>query len=354
MFRRVLIAAVVLLSLVAATSHAASSTSVSPCRQVSVAVWSPDGQQIAFYGRRWPPPATHHRNPNDILQAFCVAGADGANAQPLRYTVCWSKCPDVPYQLEWLAPNELLALRDGDVLLFAPGSKPKRIARIPDFSFVTNPAGTRLASGTPDCPQCAGPLTILSLPSGAVVGHVGGKKVDNVSPSLSPDGTRVVFGRHPTGDSGATLGIWTANTDGSRLRRLTKVGEHPLWSPTGGKVASVAVAGKTVALRLVSAGGGKSRTLVPGRVQTVFGWSPDGRYIAFETGSGTFGKLAVVKATTGKARRLYQLNYAPTAVWSPDSSELLAYSLAKSQKCWSLSRVPVDGSAPTLISSCNK
>jgi Tol biopolymer transport system component len=126
-----------------------------------------------------------------------------------------------------------------------------------------------------------------------------------------------------------------------------------LWSPTGGKVAYVAAAGNTVALRLVSAGGGKSRALVPGRVQNVFGWSPDGRSIAFETGSGTFGKLVIVDATTGTVRQLLQLNYAPTAVWSPDSSELLAYSLAKSQKCWSLSRVPVDGSGPTLISSCN-
>ena len=352
MLRRALVVTVVLLSLVAATSHGASSTGVSPCRQVSVPAWSPDGQQVAFYGRRWPPPATPHRNPNDILQAFCIMGADGKSAQPLRHTVCFSDCPDLPYRLEWLAPNELVALRDGDVLLITPGSKPRRIARIPDFSFATNPAGTRLASGTPDCPQCAGPLTILSLPSGAVVGHVGGTKLDNIAPSLSPDGTRVVFGRHRAGGAGATLGIWTADTDGSRLRRLAKVGEHPLWSPAGGKVAYVAAAGRTVALRLVSAGGGKSRTLVPGRVQNVFGWSPDGRYLAFETGSGTFGRLAVVDATSGTVRRLLQLDYAPTAVWSPDSGELLAYSLAKSQKCWSLSRVPVDGSAPTLISSC--
>ena len=32
--------------------------------------------QIAYYGRRWPP-LTGHRNPNDILQALCTANADG-------------------------------------------------------------------------------------------------------------------------------------------------------------------------------------------------------------------------------------------------------------------------------------
>ena len=51
-------------------------------------------------------------------------------------------------------------------------------------------------------------------------------------------------------------------------------------------------------------------------------------------------------------RRLLQLHYAPTAVWSPDSSELLANTATKTQKCWSTWRVPVDGSKPTLISSC--
>ena len=353
MFRRVLVAAILPLVLVAATSHGASSTTISPCRQVSVPTWSPDGQQIAFYGKRWPPPATAPRNPNDILQAFCVMGADGTNAQPLRYTVCSSNCQDEPYQLEWLAPNKLLALLTGNIVQIVPGRKPKKLARIPDFSFVTNATGTRLASGTPDCLHCAGPLTILKLPSGGLVGHVGGKKLDNVTPSLSPDGSRVVFGRHKADDSGRTLGLWTANVNGGRLRQLTKVGEHPLWSPTGGKVAYVAFAGRTVALRLVPAGGGKSRTLVPGRVQNVFGWSPDGRYVAFEMGTRTFGTLAVVDAATRTVRRLIALHYSPFAVWKPDSSELLAYSLAKSQTCWSLTRVPVDGSTPTVISSCN-
>lgn len=125
-----------------------------------------------------------------------------------------------------------------------------------------------------------------------------------------------------------------------------------MWAPAGGKVAYVANAGKSVALRLISAGGGKSRSLVPRGVENVFGWSPDGRSIAFETGSGTFGKLAVVDVTTGKVRTLIKLRFSPAAVWKPDSSELLATSMAAAKTCPSLYRVPADGSAPTLVSSC--
>jgi dipeptidyl aminopeptidase/acylaminoacyl peptidase len=350
MFRRVLVVAVVLLAFVAATSRA-SSTTISPCRQVSLPTWSPDGQQIAFYGRRWPPPAKAHRNPNDILQALCTANGDGTNAQPLRYTVCSERCPGPPGPIVWLQSG-ILYLRDGAIFRIVPGSKPQKIARINDVSIVTNPAGTRIAAEKyyPSCLSCAAPVTILDAQSGAVVGTAGGRKLDNVNPSLSPDGSQVAFERDASNESGKTFGIWTANTNGSNLRRLVKVGQQPLWSPTGGKIAYVTGAGYPVALRLVSAGGGKSRTLVPRNVSTVFGWSPDGKSIAFETGKG---KLAVVDVATGKLRTLLQLNYAPTAAWSPDSSELVVNTVPKTQRCGSTWRVPADGSKPRLISTCS-
>lgn len=360
MFRRLLVAAVALLAVVAATGRA-SSTTVSPCRHVSLPVWSPDGQQIAYYGTRWPPPATPHRNPNDILQALCTANADGTNAQPLRYTVCSERCPDPPGQLAWL-PSGLFFLRDGAVYRVAPGSQPVKVLPFSGYAFAADAAGDRIASGQwPSCTQCAGPVAVYSLSTGRREGTVGGKKLYNVAPSLSPDGTKVVFERDAAGDSGASFGIWTANADGSRLRQLAKVGRQPLWSPAGGKVAYVAPAGRSVepaALRLISVGGGRSRALVPRGVWAVFGWSPDGRYIALETGGGTSGTLAVVSVATGKVRTLLRLHFAPTAAWSPDSGELLVNTVTKvdavtkTPTCWSTWRVPVDGSKPAVISTC--
>jgi Tol biopolymer transport system component len=351
MFRRLLVAAAVLLALLAATSRASSST-ISPCRQVSQPTWSPDGQQIAYFGKRWPPPTKGHRNPNDILQALCTMNADGTNTQPLRYTVCAENCPDPPYPIDWLQ-NGILFLR-GDIFRIVPGSKPQRIAKAGAVDFVTNPAGTRIATDLfyPGCLSCAGPVSIFNARSGAVVGTVGGKKLENINPSLSPDGTTVAFERNASDDSGKTFGVWTAKTNGSHLRQLVKVGRQPLWSPTAGTIAYVAPAGKSLALRLVSSGGGKSGVLVKS-VSAVFGWSPDGKSIAYETGAGGLGKLTVVDVATGKVRSLLKLQFAPAVAWSPDSSELVANSIPKGGKCWSTWRVPADGSKPSLISSCS-
>lgn len=132
-----------------------------------------------------------------------------------------------------------------------------------------------------------------------------------------------------------------------------KVGQDPLWSPTGRKVAYVAPGAKSEALRLISAGGGKSRALVPKNVEKVFGWSPDGKSIAIEMGRGSTGKLAVVAAASGKVRSLLQLQFGPTVAWAPDSSELVANSFPRTYKCWATDRVPADGSKPTKISSCS-
>jgi hypothetical protein len=352
-----------LLALLAGTSGA-SSTTFSPCRQVvqpspsisaSFIGWSPDGRQIVFYGRRWPPP-THPHNGLSVLQALCTMNADGTNARPVRYTVCSSDCPGAEL-IAWLRSGILYQRGDGEILRVEPGSKPKAIFRTDAVSIVTNPAGTRIATEKyyPGCQGCGAPVTILDARSGAVVGTAGGKKFDNVNPSLSPAGTKVAFERDAFNDPGKTFGIWTANANGRHLRRLVKVGQQPLWSPKGGTIAYVAGALGTVALRLVSAAGGRSRALVP-NVGTVFGWSPDGKAIAFDAGKG---ELAVVYVATGKVRTLLRLT-ADTAAWSPDSSELVAVSTpkcagfaAKPWLRWATWRVPVDGSKPTLISSCS-
>src|SRR5205823_4225748 len=112
--------------------------------------------------------------------------------------------------------------------------------------------------------------------------------------------------------------------------------------------------GKTVALRVKWAAGGRSRVLVAKNVENVFGWSPDGKYIAYESGTGTFGELSIVNVATGSVRHLLGLKWAPTAAWSEDSSKLVANTVTKVnshgiEQCWATYVVPADGSTPNKI-----
>jgi WD40-like Beta Propeller Repeat len=334
-----------------ASGSGVTASAISPCNAVRIPVWSPDGTQIGFYGTRWPPPTKAHRNPNDILQALCTMDGNGQNAQPLRYTVCSEKCADFPYQIAWLNSGELVYLIDGGLFRIAPGQKPKRFGTVNSPSFGTDSAGDRLAAGFgfPGCLTCGGPVTVLDVPSGHVVGRVGGKKYDNVYPSLSPDGSQVVFERDAADESARTFGIWTAKANGKALRQLVRKGFQPLWSPTGDQIVYRTSGTPTSGLRLVPSQGGKAKTLVARGVTEVFGWSPDGTSIAYETGRG---KLAVVDVTTRTVHQLLKLYGAPTASWSPDSSTLVVSTFPNPKKCSSVWRVPADGSRSTLLRHC--
>jgi hypothetical protein len=334
----------------AATGGSGATRQTSPaCSSTDLATWSPNGAQIAFVGRR-----LHHGTLP--VRAICVASADGKQATPLPYTVCIRLCRldliDYSTQLFWVQPNLLLYGDDYRIFTVPVGGKPQLIGRqFGSFEqFSVDAAGDRVAAGAPSCPRCNGPVIVLDVPSGALVGRIGGRKVDNVAPSISPDGGKVVFARYTSGFSAHTLGLWTASADGSNLRRIVTKGAMPLWSPNGATIAYLGKPPRWSTLQLVSPEGGKSRTLLPG-VWSVYGWSPDGTQIALELGRSQ--RLAVVNVATGKVRTLLRLHFASTVDWSADSQELLVKTQPqRTNRCASLWRVPAGGGKPQLLRRC--
>jgi WD40-like Beta Propeller Repeat len=344
-----------------AAVKAQAKQAVSPCGTVNDPAWSPDGTQIAWFGYRWPhPPHGHAVGSYNILRAFCVSDADGTNLHQVPHTVCSERCTnnlgDPPGQLNWVEPNLLVYGSDDGVHTISIGHKPKLLAREGPDPYAIDPKGDRVAAGmAASCTSCPGPVRIYSVPSGAVVGVVGGSKLSNTEPSLSPDGTQVVFTRTPAKDSGPGPAIWTANADGSHLRRLELHGSYPIWSPAGNLISYLAPTGPVkTALRVVAPQGGASRTLLSNAYATIFGWSPNGRWIAFPDSKR---RLAIVNVTTGKVRRLLKLGGAydsSTAVWSPNSQQLLVVSRPPAHtSCPSgLWVVPVGGGKPHLVHGC--
>lgn len=290
------------------------------------------------------------------MRALCVAGADGKQAAPLPHTVCTRSCRldliDSPSQLFWVQPNLLLYGDDFRIFAVPVGGEPQLLGKQSGSfeQFSVDSAGDRVAAGAPSCPRCNGPVTVLDVPSGALVGRIGGKKADNVTPSISPDGGKVVFARSTSGDSAHTLGLWTASADGSNLRRIVTTGALPLWSPDGTEIAYLAQARSSSTLRLVSPAGGRSRTLLTD-ARALYGWSPDGTQIALELGRGE--RLALVDVATGKLRTLLRLHFATTVAWSADSQELLVKTQPqRTNRCASLWRVPAGGGKPQLLRRC--
>ncbi len=340
-------------------AHVPASSRASPCGSVNLpAAWSPNGKQIVWYGYRWPLPPLHHRPAGiSVLRAICVSDSDGKHLAPLRYTVCSTHCTreldDGVGQLYWAAPKLLVYGNDSGVFAIAIGRKPVLLTRkgAPE-PFVADAAGDRVATGIPECTGCVGPVTVLDIPSGKLVGEVGGNELGNTEPSLSPDGAHVVFARFSK--SGLPKGIWTANADGSNLQRLEPSGVNPLWSPAGDQITYVVPSGTSRgALRIVSPHGGASTTLLRYSPGTVFGWSPDGGRIAV----GSSGGLAVVDVAAGRVRMLLKLHRpydASSVAWSPDSQQLLVvWRPPLGSGCPSgLWRVPIDGARPRLVHGC--
>jgi TolB protein len=132
---------------------------------------------------------------------------------------------------------------------------------------------------------------------------------DTQSPAWSPDGRLLVnrsYGR-PTDDQtpGHTIErsqLVVVDADGSHPRVVTSSRRfdadlnRPVWSPDGARVAyeyahPTTDGGLRVALRTVSADGGRSRQVTPFSLGAGDGpdWSPDGRWLSFRTHADSDG-----------------------------------------------------------------
>lgn len=193
--------------------------------------------------------------------------------------------------------------------------------------------------------------------------------VDDLDPSWSPDGRRLLFSRVVGLAAGQAAELWAADARGGRERRILSaparagvVDLDPAWSPDGRTVAFTrgrltdegelqgGLVSAAIAMVRPDGAGFHFLTSPPG-LATAPAWSPDGTRIAFTYAGGPYEHpvVDVVAATGGMPRPLIDLSDAALPSWSPDGGHVafVHYHDATND----LEVAEADGSAPAVVVS---
>ena len=143
----------------------------------------------------------------------------------------------------------------------------------------------------------------------------------NMSPAVSPDGSRVAMILSKDG----WTDLYVANADGSALRRLTKSPQDessPCWSPDGQTICYASKEGERRSLSVISASGGTPRRLRTAGATSPSepDWSPDGKYIAFTSQNGGNFRIRTIPAEGGDAEDIAD---GEDPSWAPNSRTLI-------------------------------
>jgi Tol biopolymer transport system component len=151
-------------------------------------------------------------------------------------------------------------------------------------------------------------------------------------PAWSPTRAEIAFDARF--DDGSSAVVVMA-PDGSQVRRLTQVGEHPVWSPNGNRLAVLGYDGGGNVVRVVNRDGtsaqfaewGVTAVIDPETTWHPPSWAPDSERLTFNHEDPTYSPDGLRVARVGDlsyAASLEVLGYAPA--WSP-RGDLIAYSI---------------------------
>jgi TolB protein len=148
----------------------------------------------------------------------------------------------------------------------------------------------------------------------------------NASPSLSPDGTQIVFAGAQKGNTD----IYVVGAGGGNLRRLTNTRSleaAPEWSPTGRQILYTSdQTGVPQIWLMESEGTGPRQFTFAGNWNDEGTWSPDGSRIAFACRNEGDFNICVMDVATGRTVQLTSEGSNGHPSWSPDGEKIVYHS----------------------------
>jgi Tol biopolymer transport system component len=278
--------------------------------------WSPDGMHVAFSsfdGSRWRidildlrtgqvdgiGPGSNpdwSRNGNRLVfvtetyDDLATINADGTHRRTLGladFGISWKTDP------AWSPDGQRIAFAGRGLYIAKPDGSDVRVLK-PDFAsgrVTWSPDGSRLAF------DCGFIQVCLIAADGSGLRVIVWR---GASPSWSPRGDLIAI------ENGLPWPLTVlVRPDGKQVRRLGQ-GEHPDWSPDGGRLAAVVWRGGGI--YATDSNGAELTRLTLGPADAAPVWSPNGRSIAFRRWHRNRMDLAVLNLGSGSVRLLARIH----------------------------------------------
>jgi Tol biopolymer transport system component len=253
-------------------------------------VWSHDGRYIYFNYSF----SSANREPASIYRVAAEGGPVEPVVPTARRAVFAVPTPDGKGLIYSANPHGVdLALwwRPFD------GSEPTRLTTgVGEYAEASMTADGQTLIGS--LVQSRRGLTLFSISGSASPQAMTSGSTGDFDPTLSPDGTRLVF----TSSRSGSQNLWTSGPDGTMARALTSgnaFDEQPAFSPDGTRLAFVSDRGGRRSIWTMSADGGIPERLVDADVIDRLVWSRDGRRIVFAVTTGDTPTLQSVSVADG-------------------------------------------------------